>query len=95
VEEAARLRRRGAVFPARWLGARVAHALAARLAELPGAAAEALALLDLARAAGVRLDVVPAQVQTLVWWTVARPRPAAGEPLAALRDRLGIAPEAT
>ena len=93
IEEAARLRRSGAVFPARWLGARIADALAARLADLPGAATEALALLDLARAAGVRLDVARAQVQALAWWTAARPAPAPGDPLAVLRDRLGIAPE--
>jgi hypothetical protein len=91
--DAARLRRSGAVFPARWLGDRIAGALAARLAELPQGAADVLALLDLARAAAVRLDLGPAQVQALSWWQSAGPRPGPGDPLTVLRDRLGIAPE--
>jgi hypothetical protein len=93
VEAAAGLRRRGGVFPARWLGARIGTALAERLRELPDAARDVLALLDLAKAAAVRLDLGAAQVQALAWWEANRPPARPGEPLAVLRDRLAIAPE--
>lgn len=67
------LRDRGAVFPADWLAPHIARALERRLADLPQSAAAALALLDLAGAAGVALDLERAQVLALVWWRRARP----------------------
>jgi hypothetical protein len=93
IEEATTLRRRGGVFPSGWLGPRILRALTVRIDGLPDAAAEALALLDLAKAADVRLDLGPAQIQALRWWQVARPEALAGAPLAILRERLAIAPE--
>jgi len=92
VPEAAALRRRGAVFPAS-LAKRIALALAARLEGLPETAGEALALLDLGEAAGVRLDLGRAQVQTLAWWQASPASARAQAPLGALRERLGLGPE--
>ncbi len=93
VEVAAAARRRGAVFPGDWLGPRIARALEDRLAALPGTADEALALLDLARAADVRIDLGRAQVVALRWWTSNGPRVDSDRGLATLRERLGIVPE--
>ena len=88
----AELRRKGASFPAEWLARRLAAALETRLATLPEAAGEALLVLDLAAAAGVRLDLGPAQVQA---FAVLRQDSPGGPTLAALRERLGIAPVTT
>jgi alpha-amylase/alpha-mannosidase (GH57 family) len=93
IERATALRRRGAVFPSDWLGPHIAHALEDRLGELPGAAADVLALLDLAWAADVRIDLGRAQVLALAWWQSSRPGVDSDPTLAALRERLGIAPE--
>ena len=67
--------------------------LEARLARLPDAAGEAIAILDLVKTAEVRADIAPAQIRTLLWWRAARPSPKPGEALAVLRDRLAIAAE--
>jgi alpha-amylase/alpha-mannosidase (GH57 family) len=93
VETATTLRRRGAILPSGWLGPRLARAIEARLARLPAGAADAVALLDVARAGGVRVDLGPAQVRLLRWWDAVRPAPRPGDPLALLRERLAIAPE--
>jgi alpha-amylase/alpha-mannosidase (GH57 family) len=92
VERTRTLRGRGAVFPAEWLARRLAAALAARVAALPAGAEEALALLDLADAAGVALDLGPAQVRTFAWW---RDHGAAEASWAArlLARRLDLAPD--
>jgi hypothetical protein len=85
------LRAWGAVFPADWLAPRVARALGERLAALPEGAAEALTLLDLAEAAGVVLDLGPAQVRAHAWWKgMHQAEPSAA--LLTLRTRLGLAP---
>jgi alpha-amylase/alpha-mannosidase (GH57 family) len=93
VEAAAALRRQGATFPGQFLGPRLAGALEARLARLPHAAGEAIAILDLVKTTEVRVDIAPAQIRALLWWRAARPSPKPGEALAVLRDRLAIAPE--
>src|SRR5262245_24839938 len=93
VETVSALRRQGAVFPGQWLGPRLARALDARLARLPEAAAEAIAVLDLVKATEVRIDLAPGPIRTLLWWRAARPPTAPGEPLAILRDRLAIVVE--
>jgi hypothetical protein len=93
VETATTLRRRGAVLPSGWLGPRLARAIEARIARLPEAAGEAVVLLDVARAANVRMDLGAAQVRLLRWWDAVRPATRPGDALAILRDRLAIAPE--
>jgi len=64
-----------------------------RLRDLPRGAADALALLELAEAAGVRLDLGPAQVRALGWWQASPPEVRAGATVAALCARLAVAPE--
>ena len=88
------LRRRGARFPVRWLGERLTRALEEQLGRLPDGADTALALLDLAAAADVPLDLGCAQVLALAWY---RDRPPAGDDqaLVALRERLALAPGET
>ena len=93
IDTAARLRRRGAVFPGEWLARPIGRALEECLQALPGAAADAIALLDLARAADVWMDLGPAQVLALTWWQSSRPAVDSHLALAVLRERLGIAPE--
>jgi alpha-amylase/alpha-mannosidase (GH57 family) len=95
VAETAARRRRGALFPARWLAPRLAAALERRLGALPEAVGDALLLLDLAEAAGIRLDLGPAQVRTLAWWEATPHRARASAGLATLCERLGVAPEGT
>jgi hypothetical protein len=93
VEAAGAARRRGAVLPADRLAPRLAEAVEERVRALPGGAADAIALLDLARAADVRLDLGRAQAMAFRWWLSARPEVDSDPPLAALRERLAIAPE--
>ncbi len=87
------LRRPGAVLPAAWLASALEHVLDDRLRDLPRGAADALALLELAEAAGVRLDLGPAQVRVLAWWKASPPEVRAGATVAALCTRLAVAPE--
>ncbi len=87
------VRRRGARFPGEWLAGRIARALEERLRGLPATAAEALALLDLADAAGVRLDLGPAQVIAFAWLRAAAAAERDAPPLPALATRLALAPE--
>lgn len=91
--EAAALRARGVVFPGRWLANRIARALEERLAALPASAGAALDLLDLAEAAGVVPDLGRAQIVAFLWWRAAPLAARTGPGMAALRDRLRIAPE--
>jgi len=93
--ETAALRRRGVVLPVDWLAPRLAHALEARVAGLPQTAPGILVLLDLAEAAGVRLDLEPAQRRALAWWRAATPAARTEAALAALQARLVLAPEET
>ncbi|HYR96005.1 MAG TPA: DUF3536 domain-containing protein [Candidatus Binatus sp.] len=93
VEIAGGARRRGAVFPREWLGRRIAGVLEERVGALPGGAEDALALLDLAKAADVRIDLGRSQVLAFTWWHSSRPAIDSDPALAVLRDRLGIAPE--
>ena len=88
------LRRPGAVLPAAWLASALEHVLDDRLRDLPHGAADALALLELAEAAGVQLDLGPAQVRALGWWQASPPEVRASETVAALCARLALAPEA-
>lgn len=67
VERVAWLRARGVTFPGEWLAGRLVRVLEDRVAALPGGAADALALLDLAAAAGAELPVHAAQVRVLEW----------------------------
>jgi alpha-amylase/alpha-mannosidase (GH57 family) len=89
------LRRPGAVLPAAWLATALERALDDRLRDLPRGAADALALLDLVEAAGVRLDLGPAQVRVLGWWQASPPEVRTGETVAALCARLAVVPEET
>jgi hypothetical protein len=93
VARAADARRRGAVFPGEWLGPRIARAVEGRLRSLPGGARDALALLDLARAADVRPDLGRAQVLALAWWHSGEAGIDSDPALRTLRERLAIAPE--
>jgi alpha-amylase/alpha-mannosidase (GH57 family) len=88
-------RRRGVRYPAAWLAGHLTRALEARLGALPGAAPEALAILELAEVLGTPLDVGRAQVVVFRWWRSA-PRALRAEPaIALLAAQLGLAPEAT
>ena len=87
--EAAELREQGAVFPAEWLARRLLGALEERLASLPEGAGDALLVLDVAAATGVRLDLGPAQVQA---FRALGEIGSGGGTLGALRERLRIAP---
>jgi hypothetical protein len=91
---AATLRRRGVVFPARWLARRIAFAIEERIAALPDGAPAGVALLDLAEAAGVVLDVSTAQVRALAWRRRAPAAMRAAPGVAELCARLRLAPEA-
>jgi len=81
------------VLPAAWLASALERVLDDRLRDLPRGAADALALLELAEAAGVRLDLGPAQVRALGWWQASSPEVRAGATVAALCARLAVAPE--
>src|SRR5207245_10299731 len=85
----------GAVRPAAWLASALERVLDDRLRDLPRGAADVLALLELAEAAGVRLDLGPAQVRVLGWWQASPPEVRAGATAAALCARLAVAPEET
>ncbi|MFN8545740.1 MAG: DUF3536 domain-containing protein [Candidatus Binatia bacterium] len=88
------LRRRGLIFPARWLAGEVAGVLEERLGALPEGASDALALLDLAVGAGLRLDLTHAQVRALRWWNAAPPERRTDPILMRLWQRLDVAPAA-
>lgn len=90
--EAALLRRRGARYPVEWLASHIAEAVEAAAAALPERAEELVALLDLARAVDVPLDLERAQRTVFEWLRGAPDAPAAL--VATLRDRLALAPEA-
>jgi hypothetical protein len=93
VRKAAAFRRRGAHFPDDWLASRIMRALEARLAGLPGTADAVVALVELAEAAGVRLDLGAAQVAVFEWLRTAA-RPVRTDPaVRRLRERLALAPE--
>src|SRR5437867_8160710 len=89
----AEFRRPGAVLPAAWLASALERVLDDRLRDPPRGAADALAILDLAEAAGVQLDLGPAQVRALGWWQASPPEARAGETVTALCTRLAVAPE--
>jgi len=92
IAEVAELREQGAIFPAEWLACRLVGALEGRLASLPEGAGDALLVLDVAAAAGVQLDLGPAQVQA---FRALREISPGGVTLGALRERLRLAPSAT
>jgi len=87
----ARLRRRGVRFPVDWLASRLTAALESAAAELPARAREVTALLDLAAATGVPLDLERAQRVVFEWRRSTPDAPAAL--VAALSERLALAPE--
>jgi alpha-amylase/alpha-mannosidase (GH57 family) len=89
----AELKRHGATVPGRWLAPRITRALEERLKRLPGAAGEALALLDLAETVGVSLDLARAQTLLLAWWKVSPNALRARASLRALHERLALSPE--
>jgi hypothetical protein len=93
IESTRALRRRGVRFPARWLAPRIARALETELATPAPSPERALALLDLAMAADVPLDLARAQVLALAWWHAQPSRSAPDAVLRALGERLGLAPE--
>jgi hypothetical protein len=93
VERTRALRQHGAVFPAEWLSRRLARALGRAVERLPAGAGDALRLLDVAAAAGVALDLAPAQVTTFTWWRGQAGTPGAIERTLALRLGLAV-PEA-
>ncbi len=91
-ERMAALRARGVVVPARVVGRILAPRLNAAAERLPERVGDALAVLEVADAAGVVLDMGPAQIAVARWWQTARPA-APDESLARLRDRLGLSQE--
>jgi alpha-amylase/alpha-mannosidase (GH57 family) len=82
-DRAKALRTRGVVFPLRWIAGRMVRVLEERLAALPDSVDEAQALLNLAAAFGVELDLTGAQVRAMVWWQDA---PAAQRNVAGVRE---------
>jgi alpha-amylase/alpha-mannosidase (GH57 family) len=68
VARARAIRARGVAFPAEWLARRLTETLGERVAAVPSGAPAALALLELAEAADVALDLAPAQARMLGWW---------------------------
>ncbi len=91
VVRVAALRARGVTFPSEWLASRLVRVLEDRVAALPGGAADALALLDLATAAGATLDVHAAQIRVLEWRRDAPPALRTDPTIAALCERLRLA----
>jgi len=85
-----KLRAHGVVLPSGIVAASLAQRLERALGHLPDEAVTALAVLDLADAAGAVLDLTPSQVVLARWWEAARPAPTPG--LRALRERLALAP---
>jgi alpha-amylase/alpha-mannosidase (GH57 family) len=92
VAEVAALRCRRATLPGGWLGARLAEALRRHLDRLPAGAPAALGVLDVAHATGVLVDLASAQVQLLTWWTATPEAARGGADIAALLERLRVAP---
>lgn len=90
----AALRRRGLALPTAWLATQLEGALVERLAGLPGTAGDVAAVLDLATAAGVALDLLRARIALLSWWKRADGEVRRDATLTALCDRLGVAPRA-
>ncbi len=90
----AALRRRGARFPVRWLAPRMSRALEERLAALPEGGEPALAILDLAAAAALPLDLTRAQTLALAWRRAGSGAARPDRVLTTLCERLGLAPEA-
>jgi alpha-amylase/alpha-mannosidase (GH57 family) len=87
-----RLRASDVVLPARLLAAELGKRLEMSVARLPDRVAEAHAILDVAAAAGVTLDLTDAGV-TFVGRLGATPRPLDTD-LARLGERLGLSPDA-
>jgi len=87
------LRAHGVVFPARWLSEHLSHAVEHEIALLPEGADSVLGLLDLAEAAGIVLDLAPAQLRALAWWQTAPAEARAREAIARVRDRLELSPD--
>ena len=86
------LRRRGLMLPTAWLATQLEAAVLERVGELPRAAPDVVAILDLAVTAGVALDLSTARIATLTWWKRASVDERQAAPLASLGKRLGIAP---
>jgi hypothetical protein len=78
-------------FPSEWVASRLVRVLEDRVAALPGGAADALALLDLATAAGATLDIDAAQIRVLEWRRSAPPALRADPTVVALAARLRLA----
>jgi alpha-amylase/alpha-mannosidase (GH57 family) len=91
IERVTALRARGVTFPGEWLAGRLARVLEDRVGALPGGAADALALLDLAAAAGAELPAGAAQVRVLEWRRDAPPAVRADPVVVALCERLRLA----
>lgn len=91
VVHAQALRRRGVVFPTRWLATRIGRVLEEKVGDLPESAEEALLLLDLATASGAMPDLARVQVRALIWWRDADPETRAEPRVAQLCDRLRLA----
>lgn len=91
VERVVALRARGVAFPGEWLAGRLVRVLEDRVAALPGGAADALALLDLAAAAGAEIPLQTAQVRVLEWRRDAPPALRDDATVAALCARLRLA----
>jgi alpha-amylase/alpha-mannosidase (GH57 family) len=83
---------RGVRLPARWLAPRISAAVVRRLGSLPEGAAGAVALLDVARAGGLALDLSGAEVRFFAWWIAAPPAARADPTVAVLRERLNVSP---
>ncbi len=92
VPRLAALRARGVAFPTEWLAGRLVRVLEDRVGALPGGAADALALLDLAAAAGAELPIHTAQVRVLQWRRDAPPAWRDDVTIVALCERLRLAP---
>jgi len=93
VARTARLSQHGVVFPARWLSEHLTRAIEQDVERLPATGPAILALLDLAQAAGVVVDLGVAQVRALRWWLEAPPEVRTGPTMTRLRERLALAPE--
>ncbi|MGH7893243.1 MAG: DUF3536 domain-containing protein [Candidatus Binatia bacterium] len=88
----ATLRARGVLLPVRVIGRTLAPHLNALLEQLPDRVEEALAILDVAEAAGVVLDMGPARRAVARWWQATRPE-TPDDALLRLRDRLELSPD--
>src|SRR5262249_59323403 len=95
IPRASALKSRGLIFPGRWLADELQRSLEERLAGLPDAAPAGVALLDLAAAAGLTLDLQRAQVSMLRWWKRASPGARTAPALEQLLARMNAAPYRT